>query len=500
MLAVGLYLRVSTDEQAREGYSIAAQRERLLSFCRAQGWEVAGIYADEGHSGASLDRPALTRLREDVRAGRVNVVLVWKVDRLSRRVSHLAQLVDEFDRHGCAFRSVTEPFDTSHAAGRAFLQMLGVFAEFEREMIRERVTQGIHQRVKAGYIHGRPRPLGYRVPGSGKVWQVDEREAQVVRWIYRKYLSGVGSLRIAQALREGVPELPADILQAEFAHLSPHSVADRVRWILKNPIYAGYTTLNGDLLPGRHEPIIPPEDWHRAQELFERRRYMGPRAKTSPYILSGLIFCGACGSPMWGRKQDAFPRGKKVPRNPRKRAPKQRFYRFYICASSTLQLGRQKTCSNWGIKAERVEAEVLAVLRRLAAGETEVAAAFSPGDDRGEDQMQLQRLRAELAALRRRQQNLIAAIERAPDLEDTLVDRLRELADEQRRLQREIAEFEARRGRPAVSEEDVAALLGHVNAVIEQAQPDELRELVRLFVRRVVVMPDKSVRIELYPL
>lgn len=224
---VAVYLRVSTDEQAREGYSIAAQRDRLLAFCRAQSWNVVGIYADEGHSGATLDQPHLTRLREDVKAGRVNLVLVWKVDRLSRRVSHLAQLVDEFDRHGCGFRSVTEPFDTSHAAGRAFLQMLAVFAEFEREMIRERITQGIHQRVKEGHIHGRPKALGYIVPGNGQVWQVDEREAGVVRWIYDQYLRGVGSMRIAYALKEGVPDLPADVLRKEFGHLSIHSLADR---------------------------------------------------------------------------------------------------------------------------------------------------------------------------------------------------------------------------------------------------------------------------------
>ena len=116
-MTVACYLRVSTDEQAREGYSIAAQRGRLLAFCRAQGSDVAGIYADEGHSGATLDRPQLTRLREHVRAGRVNLVLVLKVDRLSRRVSHLDQLMEEFDRHGCAFGSVTEPLDTGHAAG-----------------------------------------------------------------------------------------------------------------------------------------------------------------------------------------------------------------------------------------------------------------------------------------------------------------------------------------------------------------------------------------------
>lgn len=494
-----LYLRVSTEDQAKEGHSIPAQRERLLAFCRAQEWDVAGIYADEGVSGAKLDRPQLARLREDVRAGRVNLVLVWKVDRLSRRVSHLAQLVDEFDRAGCAFRSVTEPFDTGHAAGRAFMQMLAVFAEFEREMIRERTRQGIHQRIKAGHIHGRPKTLGYVAPGNGQVWQVDLREAGVVRWIYRQYLAGVGSLRIGQALKEGVPDLPADILQAEFGRLSAHSVAERVRWILQNPIYAGYTTLDGDLLPGRHEAIIPPADWQRVQDLFAARQGLGPRGKTSPYILSGLVYCGACGARMWGRKQDAFPRGRRTPKNPRLRAPKERFYRFYVCQGSTILHGRQKSCTNWGINADRVEAEVLAVLRRLSA-DPETAATSLPDPEPQDEQQPLQRLRADLSALRRRQQKLIATIERAPDLEETILDRLRELADEQRRLQQEIAAEEGRAPRSPASREDLAALLAHVGTVLDHADPDQVREMVRVFVRRIAISPDKQIKIELYPL
>ncbi|WPD20279.1 recombinase family protein [Thermaerobacter composti] len=504
MVRVALYTRVSTDEQAREGHSIAAQRDRLLAFCRSQSWDVAGIYADEGHSGATLDRPQLARLREDVRAGRVNLVLVWKVDRLSRRVSHLAQLIDEFDRHGCAFRSVTEPFDTSHAAGRAFLQMLAVFAEFERELIRERVTQGIHQRIKAGYIHGRPKALGYVIPGDGAVWQVDEREAAIVRWIYDQYLRGVGSMRIAMALKEGVPELPADVLQREFGHLSVASLADRVRWILKNPIYAGYTTLNGTLLPGRHEAIIEPGRWHQVQELFKKRQVYGPRGRTSPYILSGLIYCGACGSPMWGFSQSNKPRGRKQP----KRTTRTGRYAYYVCKQGGTMEGRLRTCRNWGIRKERVEAEVLNRIRQLALAPQEVAAALpTKVEPEDEDQRRLRQLRAELAALRRRQQNLITTIERAPDLEDALLDRLRELADEQRRLQQEIDRLEARAQsqRPPVSREELASLLAHVDEVLDHADPDELRELVRLFVRRVIVMPrqgnaPKEIKVELYPL
>ena len=109
-ISVGLYIRVSTEDQSREGHSIPAQKERLLAFCRAQGWDVGDIYSDEGISGAKLDRPELARLRKDAAEKRINMVLVWKVDRLSRKVSHLASLVEEFDRSGCALRSVTEPF------------------------------------------------------------------------------------------------------------------------------------------------------------------------------------------------------------------------------------------------------------------------------------------------------------------------------------------------------------------------------------------------------
>lgn len=109
-ISVGLYARVSTEDAAREGHSIPAQKERLLAFCKAQGWAVGDIYSDEGISGAKLDRPELSRLRRDAAEKRINMVLVWKVDRLSRKVSHLASLVEEFDRSGCALRSVTEPF------------------------------------------------------------------------------------------------------------------------------------------------------------------------------------------------------------------------------------------------------------------------------------------------------------------------------------------------------------------------------------------------------
>lgn len=495
LLTAALYLRVSTEDQAREGYSIPAQRERLIAYCRSQGWEIADIYVDDGYSGAKLDeRPELTRLRKDAAEGRFDVVVVWKVDRLSRKVSHLAALVEELDSHGVALKSVTEPFDTSHAAGRAFLHMLSVFAELERETIRERSRMGIRRRIQEGHIHGRPKTLGYRAPGDGRAWEIIPEEAEVVRWIYQQYLSGVGSLRIAEALINGVPGLPADVLRREFGHLRPNSAADRVRWILKNPIYAGYTTLGDELYPGRHEAIVSETVWRRVQDMFARRRGMGPRAKTSSYILSGIIRCAECGAQMWGYAQGAYPRGKRRPKEGIPEERRKRRYRYYICANSTGLQGRAKTCSNWGIRAERAESVVLDALRRLALRPEEVLP-HVPAEERPDPTAELE---ARLRGVRQRQRNLLAVIERAPDVEEHLLQRLRELAEEQRRLEAEIAA--AREPEPTLDRRDLADWLAQIPAILEAANLDELRELVRTFVKRVTVTKSKEVNVEIYPL
>ena len=498
---VAAYCRVSTDEQAREGYSIPAQRDRLLAFCQAQGWTVADIYQDEGWSGAKLDRPALARLRADARERRFDVVLAWKVDRLTRKVGHLAALIDEFDRSGIAFRSVTEPFDTSHAAGRAFLQMLGVFAELERENIRERSKMGIRKRVESGLLHGRPAPIGYRNTAAG-VWEVVPEEAAAVRWIVAQYLAGRGALRLAQALKSGAVEgLSSQVIGEQFGGPALTSVVDRLRWIVLNPVYAGYAPLGEELHPGRHEAIIDPETWSRLQDLIERRRRTPNRAHTSQYLLSQRTWCAECGSPMHGRREP-----------PRK--PGGPYREYYVCSHGSYAHGSVATCGNWGISRDRAESEVLGALRRLA-----VSGLPSVVEDPAIDGLQQRRKQtaAALDGLERRRRKLFRALEEAPDLQEDLLCRMRELAEEQRRLSADLAavERELRSGGASVSPEEVAALLQDIPRLLGAADPDQLRETIRTFVRRAVVHPrghvrggrrcdpkqaPKAVTVEFYPL
>lgn len=474
-MRVAGYARVSTADQAREGYSIPAQRDRLIAFCQAQGWAIVEIYQDEGWSGAKLDRPALNRLRRDAKAGKLDLVLAWKTDRLTRKVGHLAALIDELDRSGIAFRSVTEPFDTSHAAGRAFMQMLGVFAELERENIRERSKLGIRKRVESGYLHGRPAPIGYR-SGGGGVWEIIPEEAAVVRWMVHQYLAGRGATRLAQALKSGaVDGLSSQVIRDHFGRPALNSVESRIRWIVRNPVYAGYAPLGDELHPGRHGAIIDRATWAKLQDVIDHRQATPNRSHTSQYLLSHRVWCGECGSPMYGRRE---PR----------RGHEGLYREYYICGGGSHFGGRAAACGNWGVDREHAEREALAALSQLA------ATGLPPArEDPALDEMQQRRKQAAAAldGLERRRRKLFRVLEEAPDLEEDLLARVRELSEEQRGLAADLAaaERDLRLGGASVSPEEVAALLRDIPQILEAADPDQVRELLRVFVRRVIVHP-----------
>ena len=185
---VAIYVRVSTQEQAQEGYSIDAQTERLQAYCRAKDWTVFGVYTDAGYSGSNTKRPDLQRLLTDVRAGLVDCVLVYKLDRLSRSQKDTLMLIeDTFLAAGVAFVSMSENFDTSTPLGRAMVGILSVFAQLEREQIRERMAMGRAERARQGLYHGGGwKPFGYDYVDGRLV--VNPIEAEAVKDTYRLFL------------------------------------------------------------------------------------------------------------------------------------------------------------------------------------------------------------------------------------------------------------------------------------------------------------------------
>lgn len=282
-MTVALYCRVSTEEQALQGFSLEAQKDRLIAYCQSQGWSDYQVYSDDGYTGTNMERPALKQLIRHIERGVVESVVVYRLDRLSRRQSHCLHLLEEvFDTHNVTFRSATEPFDTSTPLGKAMLGILAVFAQLERETIIERTKEGHHKRARKGLWGGGPQPFGYRWNKEEERLEIEPQEAQIVAGIYRRYLAGEPLNAIADWAAERSGEKWWD-----------HSV---VKNIIKRDIYTGVIQYGTERAQGHHEPIIDFETAQRARDELKRRN-SGKRA-IGQYLLSGLLRCGECGEPI----------------------------------------------------------------------------------------------------------------------------------------------------------------------------------------------------------
>ncbi|OFV66504.1 MAG: integrase [Candidatus Syntrophoarchaeum butanivorans] len=241
-------MRVSTEEQASTGVSLAAQKQKLEEYCKFNDWTVVGEYVDAGVSGSTLNRPQLQKLIKDCKNDLIDVLLVYKLDRLSRSLRDIILTIDELRSYGVDFVSLTEQIDTTTPVGKLMFHIIGAFAEFERDIIRQRVIFGMDKRAKDGYVQYKP-PFGYRIEDKKLV--VVEEEAEVVRDIYRAYLRGNSTLRISRRFN------------------LPRSLVYR---ILTNETYLGRVKWGEEVFDGEHEGIIDEETFKRVSEMLKKRR------------------------------------------------------------------------------------------------------------------------------------------------------------------------------------------------------------------------------------
>ena len=284
-LKCALYTRKSTEEGLdMEFNSLDAQREACEAYVasqKAEGWMLTGDrYDDGGFSGATLQRPALQRLIADIEAGGVDIVVVYKIDRLSRSLMDFAKLVEVFDRNNVTFVSVTQAFNTTTSMGRLTLNILLSFAQFEREVIGERIRDKFAASRKKGMWMGGWAPLGYDVRDRKLV--VNKAEAATVRMIFKRFV-GMGS---ATALTR--------TLVAERVTTKHGKLIDKgsLYKLLNNRVYIGEAVHKGTAYPGEHEAIIDRRLWDRVHEILgqsPRKRAAHTRAQT-PALLKGLIF------------------------------------------------------------------------------------------------------------------------------------------------------------------------------------------------------------------
>lgn len=289
MKVAAIYIRVSTDYQAEEGYSIDAQKEQLTAYCVSKGIKNYDYYIDGGWSGSNIDRPEMQRLIKDAKDEKISHVIVYKLDRLSRSQKDTLYLIEDvFNPHGVDFVSLNESMDTSTPMGRLMLGILSAFAQLERENIRLRTRMGMKERVKTGLWMGGGRiPYGYDYDKIKGVL-VPNKDAEKVRQIYKLYIGGKA------------PQEIANLLGLKYDRL--------VYQILTRKSNYGIIEYNGEEYQGQHEPIISKELYDIAMRCMLDRKVV--RANTSEHLLTGLICCGKCGAKMryqkWGNKGYKF--------------------------------------------------------------------------------------------------------------------------------------------------------------------------------------------------
>ncbi|MCL2771993.1 MAG: recombinase family protein [Oscillospiraceae bacterium] len=285
MKKAALYIRVSTQEQALEGYSIGAQKDRLINYCKAHDWIISDIYVDGGYSGSNLNRPGIQKLIEEI--DKTDIVLVYKLDRLSRSQKDMLHLIEDiFLPSNVDFVSMNESFDTSTPFGRAMIGILSVFAQLEREQIKERSLMGRNERAKEGLFHGGPfYPIGYDYIDGRLV--INEYEAAQIRKIYDWYIGGLSPRKISERLRAEGYTNKYGSWKSESSIIS----------VLTTDVYLGTIKYNDVVKENAHEPIISHELFEKvALERKKRRKKYGDSAYKSNYLLQGLLFCGKCGA------------------------------------------------------------------------------------------------------------------------------------------------------------------------------------------------------------
>ena len=293
MKRCAIYTRKSTEEGLDQDFnSLDAQRQACESFVTSQsglGWSVlTERYDDGGISGGSMERPALQKLLDHITAGRIDVVLVYKIDRLTRSLGDFGRIVEIFDQHNVSFVSVTQQFNTTTSMGRLTLNVLLSFAQFEREVTAERIRDKIAASKKKGIWMGGPVPLGYTVQDRKLV--INEREACTIRWIYTKYrrLRCVAALKRA-ADKHGIVSKIRIKPDGSMTGGRPISRGN-FQLILRNPIYAGLIGHKGELYQGQQQAIIARDEWKTVQSMLEANRGAWTKSASAPALFSGLLF------------------------------------------------------------------------------------------------------------------------------------------------------------------------------------------------------------------
>ena len=490
-----IYTRKSSEEGLElEFNSLDAQRESGEAFIASQqheGWEcLPDHYDDGGFSGGSMDRPALNRLLTDIAAGKVDCVVVYKVDRLSRSLLDFARIMETFDKHGISFVSVTQQFNTTHSMGRLTLNILLSFAQFEREIIGERIRDKIAAQRRKGKWAGGVPVLGYDVDRTNPSPRlvVNAEEAVRVRRIFSLYLE-LGSLLpvVEELARRGWCNKLWKTKKGLARGGRPFDKCS-VYGLLTNPIYIAKIRHKSELYDGEHEPLIDPDVFEKVQATLQKNGGGKGNHLINKYgaLLKGLLFCKACGHTM---VHNFTGRGAKR-------------YRYYTCGKA-IKSGRN-SCPTKSLPAVEIEAAVVDQIRCIAHDDdlrTEVLrqARATADDELAELTTQQRQLERQLG----RDHAEISRLAVAPEPSSATTARIADLHDRVARGEQRLSQIRARTGevrRQQIDAADVAAAFADFDNVWNALSSREQSQVIALLVARVEFdVTDSTIAISFHP-
>jgi site-specific DNA recombinase len=478
-----IYTRKSTDEGLdRDFNSLDNQREAAENYIKSQreaAWEaLPDRYDDGGFSGGNMERPAVQRLLADIEAGKVDRVVVYKIDRLSRSLLDFARLADFFEKHDCSIVSVTQQLDTSTSMGRLTMNMLLSFAQFEREMVSDRTRDKMRAARRRGKWTGGMQILGYDVALEGGKLVVNKDEAAQVRAIFDLFLEKRSLMAVVQELnRRGARRKSWRTKEGRWREGKPWDIAN-LRRVLRDPLYAGMAKLGDQIFPGEHDGIISKAVYAAVQAAFKENRRTGGATLRNHHgaLLRGLLRCAPCDSAMihaWARKGG-------------------RLYRYYSC-SAAQKRGRD-TCPTKSVPAQAVEEFVVEQIRVIGSDpqlqrDTFRQALGQVAGQRRSLKSEEKRLRDQMPKARAEADRLVRALaatdgQAADPLRDALAAAQERLVVLEARL-REVRAQADPLARLRIDEADLGRALGSFMPIWDVLHAQERERILRLLIESI---------------